>query len=213
AVAGPRNLEAAASGLGPWCGKFTPVDEPHVVRKNFRVVEGEPGGQMQPIEQGHAFRVVCGPRSSARAGNIDRGDGLAARITSGSRIDPEQSTQGTLQRGFLQRLANRRLLDRLTEIDEAARNRPAEGKILALDQNDLVANLDDRVGRDRGAFGLGHSVTLSRASRLRRLRPGNSRVESKSRARISVRLSRLTSARADHKVRSTHAGSAPLRFW
>src|SRR5262249_23297155 len=104
-----------------------------------------------------------GSRSSARAGNIDRGDGLAARVTPGSRVDPEQGTQGDLERGFFQRLADRRLLYGLAEIDETTGNRPAERKILALDQNDFVANLHDRVGRNWRAFGLGHSATLSRA--------------------------------------------------
>src|SRR5277367_5317780 len=66
-----------------------------------------------------------------------------------------------LERDFLARLAHRRILDRLAEIDEAAGNRPAQWKITPFDQNDFVANLCDYVGGYRRTFRPWHDAILT----------------------------------------------------
>src|SRR5579862_5845023 len=83
------------------------------------------------------------------------------------RVDSEQRANFHRQRNLLARLANRRLLHRLAEIHEPARNRPSMRKILALDQYDLVANLGNHIVGDGRTLRTRHIHNLTRVSAAR----------------------------------------------
>ena len=98
---------------------------------------------------------------TARARDVYHGDRLAARIAIGPRVHTQQRAQLDLERDLLARLAHGGLLDSLAKIDEAAGNCPPQRKILALDQNDFVADLGNYIGSYRRAFGPWHDAILT----------------------------------------------------
>ena len=116
---------------------------------------------MARVEQTHALRIVGSLGHAARAAHIDYGYRLTARIAVGPRIHAQQRPQIDVERGLFFCFADRGVLDRLAEIDEAAGNCPSVGKIAALDQNDPVANLRDHVGGDRRTYGPWHGWDLN----------------------------------------------------
>ena len=103
-----------------------------VVAQDFRMVESERRRWVARIEEANSFRIVGGDRSAARACDVNRRYRLAARVAVGAGIDAEQRANFDLERNLLARLANRGLLNRLAEIDKAARDCVPMRKVLAL---------------------------------------------------------------------------------
>src|SRR4029077_8388470 len=116
------------------------------------MIERQRRRRLARIEETHRLCIVGGARLSARTRDVHDRYSLSARIAIGPRIDAEQRANFDLERDLLTRLTHRRLLDRLPEINKAARNRPPKRKILALDKNDLIVDLGDYVGGDRRAL-------------------------------------------------------------
>ncbi len=81
---------------------------------------------------------------------------MPARVARRVRIDPEQFAEPYLEPGLLARLADRRVLHCLANVDEAARQRVSERRVPAPDEHDrparAVFELDHEVDDDlRGA--------------------------------------------------------------
>jgi hypothetical protein len=73
------------------------VEEADVVGENFGVIESERCGRIARIDQCDGLGVVGGDGRSSCARDIDGGDGLAARIAIGARVDSEQRAQFDLE--------------------------------------------------------------------------------------------------------------------
>src|SRR5580704_11177140 len=120
--------------------------------------------RVSPRDRMRAESADCADRAARRsrcAPDVYHRDRLAARIPIRPRIHAKQRAKLDLERDLLARLAHRSLLDGLAKIDEAAGNRPAQRKILTLDQNDFVANLGDYVGGYRRTLRAWHDAILT----------------------------------------------------
>ena len=118
-----------------------------------------------------AFGIARGP------GQKDRRDRVEARVARWVRIGPQLADETDVERSLLAGLPHGGLFERLAVVHEAARQRPAGGRIAALDEDDAAApravhNLDDDVdGRERIAvFAAGHGRRTFRGHCRFRLR-------------------------------------------
>src|SRR5260370_41769801 len=127
----------SGSIIPPWLGLLASFEKVHVVGEDLGVIERQWRRRLARIEKRDRFCIVGGARFSAGARDIHNSYRLSARIAIGARIDAEQRANFYLKRDLLACLTHCRLFDGLTEIDEAARNRPSVRKIFALDKNDL----------------------------------------------------------------------------
>jgi len=84
-------------------------------------------GRRGRVMQSNGTRIVQRLRHTAGRGDVHGARGMATRIAHRIGITTEQRRQRHIQTGFLLGFAPRRLLQRLTDIDEAARQGPAGG--------------------------------------------------------------------------------------
>lgn len=130
--------------------------------------------QLDPAEVGKPARfgrvVAACEVAAGDAAEVHRRDRVAARVSAGRGVDPEQLHGFDLQAGFFARLACAGGLAGLAGLHEAARQRPASRKrrVSPADQHDAALGVDDDgVGgqhRRRGS-GHGHSFRASGSGR------------------------------------------------
>jgi hypothetical protein len=124
------------------------------------VVEGERPRPVAGVEHDRRFRIVSSPGIARGPGQEDRRDRVEARVPRRVGIRAELAHELDIERGFLAGFADGRRLERLAVVDEAARQRPARGRVLALDEDDAPGpsafhDLDDDVDGGEGVSELG----------------------------------------------------------
>jgi len=112
-------------------------------------------------KQPDTLRIVRGDRGTRGTSDIHSGYGLSARIAIRARVDPKQRDEFDLQADLLSRFSNGSAFHAFSEINEAAGNGPAERKILSIDQNDAIADLDNYVGGHRRCLRSRHDVKVT----------------------------------------------------
>lgn len=132
------------------------------------MVEGERPLPVPGVEHDRRLRVVGSPGIARGPGQEDRRDRVEARVARRVRIRAELTYELDIERGLFAGLADGGRLERLAVVDEAARQRPAGGRVLALDKDDAPApsavhDLDDDVDGGEGVseLGAGHGVARS----------------------------------------------------
>ena len=127
------------------------------------MVEGETPRPVMGIEDDRGLGIVGPARLTPGPGQEDRRDGVEAGVPRRVGVGAELAEELDVERGLFTGLPDRRRLEGLAVIDEAAGQGPAGGRVLALDEDDAAAppaghDLDDDV--DRGeripVFGAGH---------------------------------------------------------
>ena len=78
-------------------------------------------------------RVVAGDRLARGRRDVDDRDRMAARVARRVGIDAQHLAELHVEAGFLARLAHRRMLDRLADVHEAARQGMARRRMAAAD--------------------------------------------------------------------------------
>src|SRR6516162_6393083 len=121
------------------------------------MIEGEWRRRSSGIEETDLLCIIRRYGIATPATDINDRHGLPAGVAVRPGIDSKKSAQFHFERDLFARFTHRRLLDGLAEVDETAGNCPSERKILSLDEHDLVANLDDHIGRKRWTHGTSHS--------------------------------------------------------
>lgn len=114
------------------------------------MVEGQFAGQGIERKNAAMFGVIGRLRQAFRFGQINRGDGMVARVPGRVRINAQQNLQPDVQANFFFRFAHRRLFHGFTDVDEASGNGPAQRRVGAFDQYERpvrqVDQLDQYVG-------------------------------------------------------------------
>src|SRR5512134_3582426 len=101
------------------------------VRENLRMVENE-GRERVPGENTRLGGVVAAGGHAVGVRKKDRADRMPPGVARGVGVAVELAGQAHGQARLLAGLAHRRRLQRLAGVDEAARERPAERRVLAL---------------------------------------------------------------------------------
>jgi hypothetical protein len=127
------------------------------------VVEGQGQAPVPGVEDGGPPGVVGAPRLTRSLGQKDRRDGVEPRVPGGVRVGAQLADELDLERRLLAGLPDGGRFERLAVVDEAARQRPARGRVPAFDEDDPAAlpavhDLDDDIhGRERVAVsGMSH---------------------------------------------------------
>src|SRR5882672_7779401 len=138
-------------------------EAPHVIGQDARVIERELR-RLPGIDDDKRAGVVTRHRIAARGRHVHDPDRVPARIAHRIRIHAQERPQFDFQTRLLARLANRGLLDGFADVDEAARDCPAQRLVAPLDQYDRppgpVEELDDGVGGDERRDGSSHGDVL-----------------------------------------------------
>jgi len=127
------------------------------------MVEGERPRPVAGVEHDRRLRVVGALGMARGPGQEDRRDRVEARVPRWVRIRAELAHELDIERSFFAGLADGGRLERLAVVDEASRQRPAGGRVPALDEDDAPGpsafhDLDDDVDGGEGVseFGAGH---------------------------------------------------------
>ena len=121
------------------------------------------------VEHDRRLRVVGSPGVALGPGQENRRDRVEARVPRRVRIRAELADELDIERGLLAGLADGGRLQGLAVVDETARQRPAGGRVLALDEDDAPApsalhDLDDDVDGGEGVSELGAGHRDARSS-------------------------------------------------
>jgi hypothetical protein len=114
---------------------FSPTNK---IGKHLLMIERQRRG-FRRIENADFTSIVPGHRVTAGNCHKNDADGMSARVPVGLRITPEKRLETNVQAGLLARLAQRGVLDCLTDVDKPAGQSPAEGLVPALDKHNRSA--------------------------------------------------------------------------
>jgi len=132
------------------------------------MVEGKRRWRLIRCKEPDSFRVITSLRGTSSASDINSRHDLSTRIAIRSRINTEQRSQLNFQGSLFQRFAHSRLLDRFTDLDKAARERPSKRRIFAIDESDSIVNFYNHIGGDWRTYWTRHGTSLTHLPRRRR---------------------------------------------
>ncbi len=116
------------------------------------MVEGQRPAPVAGVDDDGRPGVVDAPGLARGPGQEDRRDRMEARVPGRVRVGAQLPDELDVEGGLLAGLSDRGRLKRFAVIDEAAREGPAGGRVLALDEDAAAApaavhDLDDDVDR------------------------------------------------------------------
>lgn len=99
------------------------------------MVKTEIFGHIPGVEERNIFCVIGSDRGAASVSQKDNADRVFARVATGVGIDMKLLDKGHCQLSFFLGLADGSGFNGFAIIDKAARNGPAKGLVVALDQH------------------------------------------------------------------------------
>jgi len=123
------------------------------------MVEGQRHVYSFRVDKADTAGVIGRSGDAGRPGDKDGRHGMKARVAPRVGVGVELAGELDLERRLLPGFPDGGRLQGLSVIDEAAGKRPAEGRVLSLDEDDLRpapadAHLDDQVDRGHRVAGL-----------------------------------------------------------